>query len=195
MGCSSPNAIEEQKNIPLEIQMEAQKRDLMVQIEENNIKIMNLENEIQKMDSQIRDGENDIKLNQFQLKENELKAKAKKLIDMQRDKARNQRSLDSLRGINETMKNNLENLERKLEEHRNIKALKQGNEIMNQYNRENNAAILANNANQLLDQRAKDEQTKKIIERGNNAYVGNDNLRNEDEYLKELLGNGTTKGF
>ncbi len=58
--------------------MESQKRDLMFQIEQNNLKIKSLENEIQNLDSQIRDGENDIKLNQFLLKENELKAKAKK---------------------------------------------------------------------------------------------------------------------
>ncbi len=93
------------------------------------------------------------------------------------------------------MKNNLENIERKLEEHRNLKALKKGTELMNEYNRENNGLILANNINQLLEQRAKDEQTKKIIERGNNAYVGNDMLKNEDDYLKELLGNGNTKGI
>jgi hypothetical protein len=69
-----------------------------------------------------------------------------------------------------------------------MKALNQGNEIMDQYNKLNNNAILTNNINSLMNQRAEDEKTKKMLQRVNNAYIGNDpNLQDEDAYLKQLL--------
>ena len=91
------------------------------------------------------------------------------------------------------MKNNLENIERKINEHANMEKIKKGNEVMNQVKSQNNAQILANNVENLLDQRARDEQTKKLLERANNQYLGNDPQYNEDAYLKELLGGTTGK--
>ena len=188
MGCDEEPRVQE-KRLRLEEQLEIQKRYLLGQIQDNNIKISLYEKEIQDFDNQIKEGENYIKMNQFQLKENELKTKAKALLDIKKDKERVQRSLDSLRTMNETLKNNLENIDRKIEEQRNMKALKQGNEIMDQYNKLNNNAILTNNINSLMNQKAEDEKTKKILQRGNNAYIGNDpNLQDEDAYLKQLIG-------
>ena len=57
------------------------------------------------------------------------------------------------------MKNKLENIERKIQEYRNINSLKQRNEVMEQYNRQNVNDILWNNIDALNAQRVKDEQT------------------------------------
>ena len=57
------------------------------------------------------------------------------------------------------MKNKLENIQRKLKEYRNINSLKQRNEVMEQYNRQNVNDILWNNIDALNAQRVKDEQT------------------------------------
>ena len=190
MGCSSSSQTIEYN---LSENLEAQRRNLLMQIEENNLKIKQYENEIQSKENEINEQENDIKLNQYQYKESELKAKARKIIDLKKDQERSKRSLDSLRTMNETMKNNLENVERKINEHANMEKIKKGNEVMNQVKRQNNDQILANNVENLLDQRARDEQTKKNLERANNQYLGNDPQFNEDAYLKELLGHTTGK--
>lgn len=57
------------------------------------------------------------------------------------------------------MKNKLENIERKIQEYRNINSLKQRNEVMEQYNRQNVNDILWNNIDALNAQRVKDEHT------------------------------------
>ena len=193
MGCCDENPRVQEVSIPIEDQLEVQKRNLLMNVQENDLKIADYEKEIQKFDKQIKQGETDIKLNQYQLKENELKAKAKKLLDIKKDRERAQRNLDSLKNINETLKNNLENFERKIDEQRNMATLDQGRLVMEQYKKLNNQAILENNITSLLNQRIVDERTNKILQRGNKAYIGNDpNLQDEDAYLKQILGNGTT---
>ena len=191
MGCGGISSVKEPK-IPIQDQLEKQRRNLLMQKQENDIKIANYEKEIEAYDAQLKQGEADLKMNQYQLKENELKAKAKKLLEIKKDRERVQRNLDSLRNINETVKNNLENIDRKVEEQRNMVALNQGNQVMDQYKKLNNNEILSNNIDSLLNQRAEDERTKKLLQRANNAYIGNDpNLQDEDAYLKQILGNGT----
>ena len=102
----------------LEANLERQRRSLLMQIDENKIKIQNYENEIQNYENQIKDPDNDI------YKESELKGKAKKIFDLKKDQERVKRSLDSLTTINETMKNNLENIENNINKHSNMKKLK-----------------------------------------------------------------------
>ena len=176
--------------ISLEDQLKNQKLNLQNQIEANNIKIISYENDIEELENQIKEGENYIRSNHLQLNYMELKHKSSQLIELYKDKDRALRNLDSLFNINETMKNNLENIEKKLEEERKVSSLKQANQIMEEYNHENNNEILANNINLLMEQRHQDENTKKILERYNNAYNGNDpSLQNVDAYLEQLLGN------
>lgn len=64
--------------------METHKREYILRIEENNIKINIYEKNIQQLDNQIRERENDIKSNQYQYSEQEIKAKARKLIELGR---------------------------------------------------------------------------------------------------------------
>ena len=151
---------------------------------------MSCEKEIENLENQIKEAENDIKLNQFQLKDTELKSRAKKILELKKDKDGIQRRLDSLTTMNETVKNNLENIQRKIDELRNINSLQKGNEVMKQFNKVNNDRILNDNINSLMEQKTKDERTKKMLERANKAYVGNDPNLNEDAILRNLLGNG-----
>ena len=184
MGCSSVEAVDVSS---IEKEMELQKRILNVQINENNQKIMGYERNIEDYNNRIKEGENEVKLNRYALSEAEINNKIKKLIDLQKDRARIQRSLDSLKTLNETLKNNLENVGKILEELRVMQTLKDGNQLMNKLDEGNNANILYTNAKKLLKQRVNDEQTQKNLERLNNAYVGSDVL-NIDEYEKKLLG-------
>ena len=187
MGCSSSDAVGVGPRLSLEEEMERQKRNLDSQIGENNIKIMGYEREIEDFNNQIKERENEVKLNGYALSEAEINSKIKKLMDLQKDRARTQRSLDSLKTLNETLKNNLENVGKILEELRVMQTLKDGNQLMDKLDEGTNANILYTNAKKLLKQRAIDDQTQKNLERLNNAYTGSDVL-NIDEYKKKLLG-------
>ena len=185
MGCDEIN---DEKQLTMEQQMEILKRKLRARKLDNELKIMSLEKEIANYENQIKDGENDIKLNQFTYNESELKLKVKKLIQLQNDKNRLQRNLDSLSAMNETIKNNIQNIENKMDEYSNMNYFKEANEVMNQINKENNAEVLIENNNALLNQKREEERTIQILQKGNEKIAGNNNLYNEDDYLKQLLG-------
>ena len=194
MGCDNdPQVIEvERESPPLEIKLEQQKRDVTYQVDSNSIKISDLEKKIEGYDKQIREGENDIKLNQYQLKEEELKSRARKLIEIKRNRARDQKTLEQISTMNEGLKNNLDAIEKKIIEIKNLKAIKNQNEIMGQYEKQNVGKIVMDNVEDLKRQKEDDEKLQRILQRGNDAYIGNDNLKDEDAYLRTLLGNGTT---
>ena len=181
--------------LTLEEKLEKQKRELAIQVETNNIKIISLEREIEELDKKIKEGESDIKLNQFQYTESELKSKAKKLVELNRDKNRVQKSLESVLALNQAAKNNLDGVEKKILENQNIKILQNGNEVMNQYNEINKVNIISDNVGNLAKQKAEEEKIQKILNNGNDAYVGEDNLNNEEAYLNELLGKGNKTPF
>ena len=189
MGCCSgiPKTTDDDNN-ELEIRMEILKRDLLLQIEENKFKIKSTEKEILEIENKIKQGEIDIQKNHFQYNESELKYKAKKLLELKRDKARSEITVESLSTYNETNKNNLQTIKNKIEEIKNIKLLKQGNEIMNLISKEDYNKILETNTKNLLAQKRIDDQNQEILQRANNQYVGDDILQNEEAYLKQLLG-------
>ena len=193
MGCGGIKVANDQNRPPsLEVQLEKQKRDLEYQVETNNIKLNSLEKEIEEIDKKVKEGENNIKLNQYQLKEEELKSKAKKLIELKRDRARLQKTLEQISSMNETLKNNLDSVTKKIIENQNMKAIKNQNVIMDQYEKENVTQAIGMNVANLKRQKEEDEKMQKILQRGNDAYIGNDNLKDEDAYLRDLLGRGTT---
>ena len=187
MGCSVKPKTHDDNN-ELEIRMEKLKRDLLLQIEENKFKIKSTEKEILEIENKIKQGEIDIQKNHFQYNESELKYKAKKLIELKKDKARSEITVESLSTYNETNKNNLQTIKNKIEEIKNKKLLKQGNEIMNLISKEDYNKILETNTKNLLAQKKIDEQNQEILQRANNQYVGDDILQNEEAHLKQLLG-------
>ena len=185
MGCSGTNQVNERD---LEDKMNRQKNNLSYKITENEIKIQQYESQIQNLEYLIKQGETDIQVNQFQLKQSELKAKAKKLLEFKREKDRTQKTLDNLQAMNEALKNNKENFERKIDEQANVRELGRGNEIMNQINKQNHTQTIEENVNKLYLQKKQEENTRNILERGNRLMVDDNNLLNEDAYLKQLLG-------
>ena len=150
--CGIPKTTDDDNN-ELEIRMEKLKRDLLFQIEENKFKIKSTEKEILEIENKIKQGEIDIQKNHFQYNESELKYKAKKLLELKRDKARSEITVESLSTYNETNKNNLQTIKNKIEEIKNIKLLKQGNEIMNLISKEDYNKILETNMKNLLAQK------------------------------------------
>ena len=61
---------------------------VMTTIQVNDIKIAKSEKELEKIEAAIKQGENDIKQNQYSYSDSEKQTKVNKLIDLQKDRAR-----------------------------------------------------------------------------------------------------------
>ena len=183
MGCTKSTVKEE----PI-VKLNKLRSQVMSTIEINKIKISKLEQDIQNFDTQIKQGENDIKQNQYSYSDLEKKAKVKKLMEYQKDRQRAQTNLDKLSAYNETLKSNLSNVESKIEEIRNNMQFREGNEIMNQLGDLDTGDILQENIQNIMRQQQQDMQNLRILENGNNAINANLGIKNEDDYLKSLLG-------
>ena len=183
MGCTKSTIKED----PI-VKLNKLRSQVMSTIEINKIKISKLEQDIQNFDTQIKQGENDIKQNQYSYSDLEKKAKVKKLMEYQKDRQRAQTNLDKLSAYNETLKSNLSNVESKIEEIRNNMQFREGNEIMNQLGDLDTGDILQENIQNIMRQQQQDMQNLRILENGNNAINANLGIKNEDDYLKSLLG-------
>ena len=161
---------------------------VMTTIQVNDIKIAKSEKELEKIEAQIKQGENDIKQNQYSYSDSEKQTKVNKLIDLQKDRAREQKSLDALRTYNETLKNNLTMLNSKIEEVRNAQQIKEGNDLMKELGSLDTGETLRQNIENVMMENQRQEGNIKIMQNGNNALNSDLGIQNPDDYLKSLLG-------
>lgn len=161
---------------------------VMTTIQLNDIKIAKSEKELEKIEAQIKQGENDIKQNQYSYSDSEKQTKVKKLIDLQKDRAREQKSLDALRTYNETLKNNLTMLNSKIEEVRNAQQIKEGNDLMKELGSLDTGETLRQNIENVMMENQRQVDIIKIMQNGNNALNSDLGIQNPDDYLKSLLG-------
>ena len=191
MGCSDSSSV----SVPMTLteELEEQRRKVMFNIDENNNKIATYENEINNYNKEIKERENELK-NGYTLTDAEKNTRFNKLMELQKDRARVQRNLDSLKTYNEVMKNNLENIDKKLDELRIAQTVKGGNKLFKKIENENNNEVIGASAHNLISQRTKDDRNRAEIERMNRVYNGNDVI-NEEAYRRQLLGYGTKPGY
>lgn len=161
---------------------------VMTTIQVNDIKIAKSEKELEKIEAAIKQGENDIKQNQYSYSDSEKQTKVNKLIDLQKDRAREQKSLDALRTYNETLKNNLTMLNSKIEEVRNAQQIKEGNDLMKELGSLDTGETLRQNIENVMMENQRQEDNIKIMQNGNNALNSDLGIQNPDDYLKSLLG-------
>ena len=185
MGCTTSFVKED----PI-IKLNKLRSQILSNIEVNKIKIEKAERDIEALDSKIKEGENDIRQNQYSYSDLEKKTKAKKLMDLQKDRLRAETSLNKLTAYNDALKTNLAAVESKVEEIRNNQQFREGNEVMNQIGDLDTGDILQENIQNMMAQQQKDMQNLRILEQGNNAINSGLGIKDEDEYLKSLLGTG-----
>ena len=161
---------------------------VMTTIQVNDIKIAKSVKELEKIEAAIKQGENDIKQNQYSYSDSEKQTKVKKLIDLQKDRAREQKSLDALRTYNETLKNNLTMLNSKIEEVRNAQQIKEGTDLMKELGSLDTGETLRQNIENVMIENKRQEDNIKIMQNGNNALNSDLGIQNPDDYLKSLLG-------
>jgi hypothetical protein len=105
------------------------KRRLFGQIEFNKRKLKVMNDELLQMEMKIEFTESDLEQNKFILSEIELASKTRMLSEIKNDKARKVKSIQKLSNLNETMKNNLEILEIRIQEYQAAKSIKEANSI------------------------------------------------------------------
>ena len=185
MGCTTSFVKED----PI-IKLNKLRSQILSNIEVNKIKIEKAERDIEALDSKIKEGENDIRQNQYSYSDLEKKTKAKKLMDLQKDRLRAETSMNKLTAYNDALKTNLSAVESKIEEIRNNQQFREGNEVMNQIGDLDTGDVLQENIQNMMAQQQKDMQNLRILEQGNNAINSGLGIKDEDEYLKSLLGTG-----
>ena len=183
MGCTGSSVKED----PV-VKLNKLRSQIMSTIEINKIKIEKAEKDIQDLDAKIKQGENDIKQNQYSYSDQEKKAKVQKLMSLQKDRLRAETNLNKLNAYTEALKTNLSAVESKIEEIRNNQQFREGNEIMNQIGDLDTGDILQQNIQNMMRQQQQDMQNLRLLENGNGAINSGLGIKNEDEYLKSLLG-------
>ena len=183
MGCTGSSVKED----PV-MKLNKLRSQIMSTIEINKIKTEKAEKDIQDLDAKIKQGENDIKQNQYSYSDQEKKAKVQKLMSLQKDRLRAETNLNKLNAYTEALKTNLSAVESKIEEIRNNQQFREGNEIMNQIGDLDTGDILQQNIQNMMRQQQEDMQNLRLLENGNTAINSGLGIKNEDEYLKSLLG-------
>ena len=191
MGCLCPP----KPGIPEKInQLERLRNSVLSTIEVNKVKMETLENKIQQMDSEIKEGENDLRQNQYSYSEQEKKAKAKRLFDLQKDRQRAQKSLDLISANTENLKNNLSMIESKISELKNYAQLKEGDDVMKGLGDIDTGEMLQKNIQDIMRQQGKDDEQLRILEGGTKAVNDGLGINSADDYLKQILGGNGTDG-
>ena len=185
MGCTSQNKEYDK--------MEEIKRKLKIQVMDNDIKIKYKNKCLVDLGIEIQNLESDIIQNQFILSDIELKSKARLIAEKKKDLIRKEKEVNNLIVINDTMKNNLEFIEGKIQEYKNAENIEEANAILKQVYKMDFRKSYNDNVNYLLKNKERDEANMKDLEMGNNLYLSNNDEKVEsaDDILKRLLNKPT----
>ena len=191
MGCICPP-----KEEPLEI-LGRVHSNLLSQININKKKIENRDKTIKDLDNQINQLENDLKQNQYSYSDTEKKQKARQIMGLKKELLLEEKGLEEARTYNETLNNNKTTIESKILEVKNMGTIEQVNGTLEKLREieTKNAEILQRNVERIIEEQMKREKLIEIMKEGNDAFYDNLGFKNEEDYLKKLLGsNGTTGG-
>ena len=184
------------KEEPLEILNRA-RNNLLSQMEINENKIENREKTIKDLDNQINQLENDLKQNQYSYSDTEKKQKARQIMGLKKELLLEEKGLEEARTYNETLDKNKTTIESKIAEVKNMETIEKANEALEKLREieRKNAEILQRNVERIIEEQMKREKLVEIMKEGNDAFYDNLGFKNEEDYLKKLLGsNGTTGG-
>ena len=190
MGCCFEQKVKEDPIIKLS-QLRSQ---IMTTIEFNKIKIEKADKDIEELSEQIKLGENDLRQNQYSYTDLEKQNKAKKLLELQKDRQRATKNRDSLSAYNETLKNNLSTIEAKIEELKNYEQIVRGNSEMEKIEAIDTVGALKKNIEHIMIEQDKQQEIINTMQIGDVAINSDLGIKNEQDYLKSLLGSGGTNG-
>ena len=183
MGCSGSNKVEEIIEM-----LKENKRNVERQIESNEMKIEDYKLEIDDFDQKINKIDKDVRFNRNQYNDYALRKKAEQIAELIKGRNRVQRKLDNIKANNELMENNLENIDKKIDDITNLQQAKNNNKLLGKYNNLNNR-ILEENGYNINTQKRIDDANLKKKQQLNEQYAGKD-APNVDDILNKWRGNG-----
>ena len=178
------------KEDPLEI-LGRVHSNLLSQISINETKIENRNKTIKDLDNQINQLENDLKQNQYSYSDTEKKQKARQIMGLKKELLLEEKGLEEARTYNETLNNNKTTIESKIEEIRNMQAISAGDKALANLGDGNTAEILQSNVERMMREQQIRDQNLAILKNGNNAINAELGFKDEDDYLKNLLGSNS----
>ena len=178
------------KEDPLEI-LGRVHSNLLSQISINETKIENRNKTIKDLDNQINQLENDLKQNQYSYSDTEKKQKAMQIMGLKKELILEEKGLEEARTYNETLNNNKTTIESKIEEIRNMQAISAGDKALANLGDGNIAEILQGNVERMMREQQIRDQNLAILKNGNNAINAELGFKDEDDYLKNLLGSNS----
>ena len=169
--------------------LEETKRNLKVQILDYQIKNEYREKELTKLEMEKQQLEFDIVENQKSMSKIEQKNKARILLEKMKDSKRKEREIKHMTILSNTLKDNLQFIESKLEEIQNEQNIKEVNLVLEEIGKMDLDKIYTNNYNMLLNNKEKDQANIKVLKEGNDKYLSNndDIVESADDILKRLL--------
>ena len=107
-----------------------------------------------------------------------------------------EKGLEEARTYNETLNNNKNTIESKIEDVKNMETIQKANEALEKLREieRKNAEILQRNVETTIEEQMKREQKIEIMKKANDAFYAELGFKDEDDYLKKLLGNNGTTG-
>ena len=165
------------------------KRNLKVQILDNKLKNEYREKELTKLELEKQQLEFDIVENQKNMSKVEQNNKARILLEKINDSKRKEREIKNMTIISNTLKDNLQFIESKLEEIQNEQNIKEANLILEEIGKMDLDKIYTMNYNMLLKNNEKDQANIKALEEENDKYLSenDDKVESPDDILKRLL--------
>ena len=169
--------------------LEETKRNLKIEILKHQLKNEYEEKELTKLEMEKQQLEFDIVENQKMMSKIEQKNKAKILLEKIKDSKRKEREIKNMTILSNTLKDNLQFIESKLEEIKNEQNIKEVNLILEEIGKMDLNKIYTNNYNLLQNNKEKDQANMKILKEGNDEYLSSNDevVESADDILKRLL--------
>ena len=153
----------------------------------NDAKIETSSKKISEISKKIEQGKNEIKQFCHSLTKEELELKAKDLMELEKNLEIEKKKDETIRNYNNLLKNSISQIENNMDELRMYKDIKDMNKEMKKMELINTSSALAENVNNILNQKKREESINEGLKNINEIFNGNS--KTTDEYLKEILGN------
>ena len=187
MGCSTIQILDPDEQIR---QLTKLRNDVNTTVEKNDVRISGIQQQIQKFDEEIKQLKNDIVQNQYSYSEAEKLQKAQKIIEIETDRQRAQKTIDLLNPNNENLKNNISMIDSKIQEIKTNGMLKEQNDLIEKIGDTDPTPAMKKNIDNIMKQMEKDEKIIEMLNTANKAI--NPDVGTAEEVLKQTLGKGTT---
>ena len=165
------------------------KRNLKIQILDYQLKMDYKGKELTKLEMEKQQMEFDIQENQKIMSKIEQNNKARILLEKTKESKKKEREINNMTILSNTLKDNLQFIESKIDEIENEQNMKEVNLVLEEIGKMDLDKIYNNNYKLLLNNKEKDQANMNDLKKENDLYLSekDDIVESPDEILKRLL--------